>query len=85
MPETLRILLIEDDVVDTMAVSRSLRDSGMETELTAVKSAEEGKRLLAKQEFNCIFLDYLLPGMDGLSMLQHIREMGVETPKGGRG
>jgi signal transduction histidine kinase/DNA-binding response OmpR family regulator len=35
---------------------------------------------LSKTTYDCIFLDYLLPGENGLSLLRKIREKGLNTP-----
>lgn len=55
----IRILLVDDDEVDTMAFERALRKSSLVYELTSVIDAETGFATLLKQQFDCVFLDYL--------------------------
>ncbi|MCB9233609.1 MAG: response regulator [Bacteroidia bacterium] len=80
MPEPLRILLIEDDEVDTLAVKRGLKSSEFNVDLSNETNASRGMELLQEKTFDCIFLDYMLPGKDGLSFLREVRDMGIQTP-----
>jgi signal transduction histidine kinase len=76
----MRLLLVDDDVVDRRAVTRMLRSVGADAEIDEAATAEEGLRLLAQTRYDCILLDYYLPGTDGLQMLRAIRGAGVTTP-----
>ena len=80
MQESLHILLVEDDPGMRRAVSRAL-DAFEETlKIHEESDGESVVKLLDSAEFDCIFLDYHLPGMDGLEVLRALREKGVRTP-----
>jgi PAS domain S-box-containing protein len=66
----LRILLIDDDVVDRLAVGRALRQTGLEVEVHEAMDGARGLRLVQEVAFDCVLLDYRLPGIDGLEFLQ---------------
>jgi PAS domain S-box-containing protein len=69
-----RILLVDDDDIDTMAFKRALKQSAVEVEVLDVcKYAQEGLDLLKTREYDCIFVDYQLPGADGLQLLKEIK------------
>jgi len=70
-----RLLIIDDDPVDRQTYLRFL--SADETNVYVVveaATADEGARLLSDGPYDCIVLDYRLPGGDGLTMLQLFRD-----------
>ena len=79
MNEALKILLVDDDTVDRMAVQRVLRRSGLLLEVTEADTSAVAIAMLQQQEFDCVLLDYYLPDGDGLSLVQQIREAGIRT------
>jgi DNA-binding response OmpR family regulator len=74
------ILLIDDNLDDQFLFKRILKKSGVESEVMAYTSASEGLVTLRHKEFDCIFLDYNLPGMDGMAFLKEVRKEHLETP-----
>jgi PleD family two-component response regulator len=70
MEEPLKILIVDDDQVDRMTVRRALTKTGMPMILQEARDGETMMQALQNQPFNCIFLDYQLPGQDGLALLQ---------------
>jgi PAS domain S-box-containing protein len=80
MPEFLKILIIDDDHVDRMTVKRSLKTAGIEAETTMADSAVAGLEQLQGNTFDCLFIDFKLPDMDGLELLQKIRRINKEVP-----
>jgi two-component system, sensor histidine kinase and response regulator len=80
MEEPLKILIVDDDQVDRMTVRRALTKAGVPTELTEASNGSMMMRALQEQFFDCIFLDYQMPGQDGLELLQQLRHQGIPTP-----
>ena len=80
MENVFRILQIEDDEFDRLSFRRSLRAANINAEVCTAEDDKTALALLKKQEFDCIFLDYLLPGTDGLSLLKQIRQTDNFTP-----
>src|SRR5918912_421567 len=66
-----RVLLVDDDERNLLAVHSILEDLG---EVVTAKSGEEALRHLLKSEFAVILLDVYMPGMDGYETAQIIRE-----------
>ncbi len=77
---TYRILLIEDDEVDVQSFQRSLKKTDLIHSLTVCNNAPDGLKALHEQLFDCVFLDYQLPGEDGLQVLLKMRELDIKTP-----
>ncbi|GHV72152.1 DNA-binding response regulator [Spirochaetia bacterium] len=65
------ILIIEDDPEIQELLSFSMSREGWK--LLQAKTGEEGLEFLKKEPVNCILLDIMLPGMDGLKTLKKIK------------
>jgi signal transduction histidine kinase len=80
MSAQLRILVVDDDQVDRLAVKRLLREARIDASVT--ERADRASALEAMREgaFDAVLLDYNLPGADGLSVLQELRRSGLATP-----
>ena len=79
-PPALQVLLVDDDDVDRMAVSRALARAGTSVDLREARDASETMSVLSSGVFDCIILDYDIPGADGLTLLRTIRARGIRTP-----
>lgn len=75
-----RILVVDDDQVDRMAVSRHLRGTGATIEVEEAEGVFEAIERLTGGDFDCVFLDFNLPDGDGLTFLRGLRMAGIEVP-----
>jgi signal transduction histidine kinase/HPt (histidine-containing phosphotransfer) domain-containing protein len=75
-----RLLVVDDDDADKLLLKRALRTCGFQYELTEYSDTTNISDTNALNSFDCIFLDYLLPGDNGLFLLKKIRDNGVRTP-----
>ncbi len=78
--EQLCILIIDDDQVDQMAMQRSLKKSLPHAAIYTSDTAAVALQLLQQQAFDCIFIDFKLPDMDGLELMDKIRSIGIDIP-----
>lgn len=76
----LKILVVDDDEVDRMAVKRALKATGLEATVTEAENAEGALQMLEKYVFDCTLLDYRMPGSDGLDVVRRAREKGLLVP-----
>jgi DNA-binding response OmpR family regulator len=67
-----RILVVEDNPVLQKLVRSALEHEGYDV-LTA-DDAVQGLELVARGKIDVALLDVMMPGMDGLTMLSHLRE-----------
>lgn len=67
----MKILLVEDDAQSRRNLQRLIERRGHE--VTGVGSAEEAERLLEKEEFPFLILDWMLPGKSGVELCQQLR------------
>src|SRR5687767_1805124 len=76
----MNILLVDDDEVDRLAVVRALRSAGVDSTLHEVGSVAAAVTALDAHAFDCVLLDYQLPGGDGLDVLRTVKEDDTGTP-----
>jgi signal transduction histidine kinase len=80
MEDHLRVLIVDDDEVDRLTVSRALGKSGLSVEWVEATTAAEATELLSHSAFDCVFLDYHLPDQDGLGLIRDLRAAGFKVP-----
>jgi len=72
-------LLIVDDEANTLAsLSRAFRLAGHEA--TVCDNAAKALELARSQNFDLILSDVVMPGKDGLTLLEELKQQGVTTP-----
>lgn len=76
----LNILLIEDDKADASVFRRALKRTHLDFNIEVCNEGESVIPTLKSNNFDFIFLDYQLPGADGLSILQRIKLEFMNTP-----
>jgi PAS domain S-box-containing protein len=76
----IKLFLVDDDEIDAMSFERALKKSGLKYSLKHCKNASEALEEIVKDDYHCVFLDYQLPGVDGLVLLKRMKELGVHAP-----
>ncbi len=72
----IRVLLVEDDVVDRMACRRALaQNPDYEFVLSEAETGREGLQLAHKEKPDCVLLDYHLPDLNGLEFLAELTDV----------
>jgi len=74
----MRILIIEDDVEAAEYLGKGLRESGHSAEV--VHDGRDGLLQAATGAYDVLIVDRMLPGLDGLSLVRHLRATGHATP-----
>ena len=73
-----RVLVIDDDAVVGRSFDRVLTEKGYE--VNTALSGEEGLDKIDTREYDVVFTDIKMPGMDGLEVAERIRERCPWTP-----
>lgn len=72
------ILVIEDDAAVRQSLKFALEQEGLEVHLY-----ESGEQLLADPDLpptGCLVVDYAMPGMDGITLVERLRQRHVTLP-----
>jgi two-component system OmpR family response regulator len=73
-----RILVVEDDAETAEQIVDFLKMRGYQVDLTV--NGNDGLRLGRSAAYAVMIIDRMLPGMDGIAIIQKLREMAVATP-----
>jgi two-component system nitrogen regulation response regulator NtrX len=77
-PPKPHLLLIDDDPNTLASLARAFRLAGYEA--TVCDSATRAMELVRAERFDVIFSDVVMPGKDGISLLEDLKATGVTTP-----
>lgn len=81
MPEDLlNLLIIDDDEVDRMTIQRSLAKANIPANIDMAEKGLLGLAMLKDKQYDCLFIDYVLPDINGVALLKEIRAQGITTP-----
>jgi signal transduction histidine kinase/DNA-binding response OmpR family regulator len=72
--------VVDDDRVDRMAIRRALARTDLEASVDEAETVPGALERAVAGSYDCIFLDYNIPGGNGLTLLRAIRAAGVEAP-----
>lgn len=74
MSEKIRILNIEDEEIDHLALLRAVKAYGLPYQVDRAANIAEGLKLLEEKEYDVALLDYRLPDGTGLDVLGRLKE-----------
>jgi len=75
----MRVLLIDDHTLFRLGLKNLLERSGIEV-AAAASTGHEGLEIAQQSKPDVILLDMRMPDMDGLAVLQRLRESGITAP-----
>ena len=74
----MRVLLVEDEVSLSAALAKLLKKNKIEADVA--NDGASGKQMADRDIYDVIVLDIMLPEVDGLTVLKHIRQTGKKVP-----
>ncbi|MBD2530401.1 response regulator [Nostoc flagelliforme FACHB-838] len=80
MEETLKVLVVDNDEVDRIAIRSALTKAGVQIELSEVGDGNDAFSALSTTAYHCVFLAYPLPGNEGLTLIQQLRSSEIKVP-----
>lgn len=76
----IKLLIIDDDEVDRIAIKRAIKSSGFRAEIELLANYDQGLDAALNTDFDCIFVDYRLNGFSGLDLLTEYKKKGGASP-----
>ena len=80
MPESLRVLLVEDSEDDATLLVRQLRRDGFDARVERVETAAEMDAALDRESWDLIIADYALPTFSAPDALAILKRRGLDLP-----
>lgn len=78
MLQSMKILIIEDDLDAASYLVKAFREAGHNTEHAS--DGESGLFMSSENNYDVLIVDRMLPRRDGLSVISELRKRGVNTP-----
>jgi len=74
----MRLLVAEDDAVIAEFVAQGLREAGYAVDVAA--TGPQGLKMALDGTYDAAVIDVMLPGLDGLALIEQLRAKRVRTP-----
>jgi len=74
----MRLLVVEDDKKIASFLQKGLQEAGFSVDIC--HSGTDGLSLALTEPYGAAVIDIMLPGLDGLSLIEELRNKGIETP-----
>lgn len=67
-----QVLLIDDDLTDRTLFRYIAHETAMDLEIDEASNGTQGLERIKAHEYDCVFIDYMLPDIDGIDLLKKI-------------
>ena len=74
----MRLLIVEDDIKIAALIEKGMREAGFEVEVC--HDGDSGLAQGLTGRYDAAVIDIMLPGLDGLQVIEQLREQRVSTP-----
>jgi PAS domain S-box-containing protein len=74
------VLLVDDDELDRKSIRRVLATGGIAAEIIEATDAVSAFDILVRRPVDAVFLDFNMPGRDGLWLVRQARSRGLRCP-----
>lgn len=79
-PQTMRILVVDDEVLVREVISATLQRNGAHTEGVCDGESAISRLTDGPEDFDLVLLDWKMPGCDGIETMQLLRQINPQLP-----
>ena len=76
-----RVLAVDDNIINLKVITNIMAMYGLEAD--TVNSGEKAIEKCKENDYDMILMDHMMPVMDGVTAMKHIRELGRGYEAGG--
>jgi PAS domain S-box-containing protein len=80
MERDVNLLIVDDSYPSRRALAAAMRLGGITAEIQEADNGIDAIAVLLTQQIDCAFVDFRMPGKDGLEVLLEARAAGITTP-----
>jgi len=80
MQESLKILFVEDSLIDTVVIQDELKMASLSFTSLRVETPEDFQAALQNEEWDIIFSDYNMPRFSALAAMEILQQSGFDIP-----
>ena len=73
-----RVLVVEDEATLALLATLTLEDEGHD--VVVAPNGQKGLAAIAEHQPDVVVADFMMPVMDGMEMLRHLRKSGAVVP-----
>ena len=74
----MKLLIVEDDAKIAALIEKGMREAGFEVDVCP--DGTSGLSQAVSAHYDAAVIDIMLPGMDGLTLIERLREQRISTP-----
>lgn len=79
----IHVIVTDDNLINLKVITKILEQYGLTVDTAS--SGEEALKLCSQKEYDLVFMDQMMPHMDGVETMEQLRELSDHYAKGGKG
>lgn len=79
----IHVIVTDDNLINLKVIKKILEQYGLTVDTAS--SGEEALKLCSQKEYDLVFMDQMMPKMDGVETMERLRELSDYYAKGGQG
>ncbi len=78
---TKAVLIVDDSMVSRMMIKKGIEDLSPGWTISEAKDGQQALEMAQQNSFDCFSIDYNMPGMNGLELMERLNEQFPQAKK----